>query len=73
MKNKEKLNKQKPEKKKRLPVGRTIANTVFALKQVWNVSHSYFIIYFVNTILYAPLNFLSSTYLLSVIVDGVKL
>jgi len=72
VKNKEKLNKQKPEKKKRLPVGRTIANTVFALKQVWHVSHSYFIIYFVNTILYAPLNFLSSTYLLSVIVDGVK-
>ena len=64
--------KQKPEKKKKLPLGRTMANTLFALKQVWKVSPPGCICYFLTTILFAPLDFLMSTYLLKVIVDGVK-
>ncbi len=63
--------KDKSEKKK-LHFGRTISNTVFALKQVWLVSPAYFLCYFFTTLLFAPIDFLSSTYLLSVIVDGVK-
>ena len=71
-KDKTEKDKQKPEKKKKLPLGRTLQNTVFALKQVWQVSPPYFISYFLISILYAPVDFLSSTYLLKVIVDGVN-
>lgn len=64
--------KVKKEKKKKLPFGRTVSNIFFALRQVWDVSHIYFITYFAVTILYSPLEFLSGNFLLRMIVNGVE-
>lgn len=59
-------------KKKRLPLGRTLSNTGFALRQVWEVSPLYFIFYYLVTFIYAPLDFLSGSFMLRLIVDGVE-
>lgn len=72
MSKKDKTQEKKKEEKRKIPFGRTIANNIFALKMIWQVSKLYFVIYLVVTILYAPLNFLTSTYLLRLIVDGVR-
>lgn len=64
--------KEEKEKKKKLPFARTAANTVFALRQVYDASHLYFLFYFINTMIYAPLDFLTGSYLIKVIVDGVE-
>ena len=60
------------EKKKKLPRGRTGANVWFALRQVWESSPGYFIVYYLMTFIYAPLNFFSDSYLLRLIVNGVE-
>lgn len=63
---------KKKDKKKRLPLGRTLSNTGFALRQVWEVSPLYFIFYYLVTFIYAPLDFLSGSFMLRLIVDGVE-
>ena len=63
---------KKKEKKKKLPFKRNMSNIFFALRQVWEVSPSYFVIYYLMTLIYAPLDFLSGSYLIRLIVNGVE-
>ena len=69
MSNKEELKKKKKEK---LPFRRAASNILFALKQVWQVSPAYFIIYYLVTLIYAPLDFLTDSFLLRMIVNKVE-
>lgn len=71
---KKELKKKEREKKKkeRLSFGRTLSNLRFALGHVWNVSHSYFIWYYIQTCIYSPVDFLAGTYLIRMIVNGVE-
>lgn len=62
----------KKEKKKKLPFGRTVSNICFALRQVWETSPWYFIFYYLATLIYAPLDFLSGSFLTRMIVNGVE-
>lgn len=71
-KDKDSQDKTGEEKKKKLPLRRTIQNSLFALKQVWESSHSYFIIYYLMTFVYAPLDFLTGSYLIRIILNGVE-
>ena len=64
--------KKKKEKKQRLPLSRTVSNVMFALGQVWRVSKWYFIFYFGITFINAPLDFLSDSFLIKLIVDGIE-
>ena len=65
--------KSKDKKKKpKLTARRSFSNLLFALRQVWEVSPSYFILYYVMTFLYAPLDFLTGSFLIRLIVDGVE-
>lgn len=70
MKNKTKV--PKKEKKKKLPFKRSASNIMFALRQVWEVSPAYFIVYYLMTLIYAPLDFLSGSYLIRLIVNGIE-
>lgn len=70
-KEKEKKDKKK-EKKKRLPFKRSLSNILFALRQVWEVSPSYFIIYYVMTFVWGTLEFLEGSFLLRMIVNGIE-
>ena len=60
------------EKKKKLPLRRTLSNIGFALGQVWRVSRWYFLFYFGITLINAPLDFLTDSFLLKMIVDGIE-
>ena len=60
------------EKKKRLPLRRSFANIFFALRQVWEVSPSYFIVYYAMTFVWGTLDFLEGSFLLRLIVNGVE-
>ena len=71
MSKKEKTEKEK-QKKKKLSCRRSFSNIVFALSQVWSVSRVYLFLYFALTFIYAPLDFLTDSYLLRVIVDGIE-
>ena len=64
--------KEEKEKKKKLPLRRSISNIFFAFHQVWDVSHTYFIVYYLMTFIYAPLDFLTGSFLLRLVVDGVE-
>ncbi len=64
--------KPKKEKKEKLSAHRSASNISFAFRQVWETSKPYFIIYFLIVLIYAPLDFLSDSYLLRIIVDGVE-
>ncbi len=66
------MSKKEKDKKKKLSLNRTAANIGFALQQVWESSHGYFIMYYLMTFIYAPLNFFSDSYLLRLIVNGVE-
>lgn len=55
-----------------ISLGRTVSNIFFALRQVWETSPGYFIFYYISTMLYAPLDFLSGSFLLRLIVNGVE-
>ncbi len=69
----EKRKKEKEEKKKKkLPLKRTFGNNVFALRQVWDTSKSYFLIYYIVTFINAPLGFLLDTYLIRLIIDSAE-
>lgn len=60
------------EKKKKLPFRRSLSNIFFALSQVWEVSPAYFVMYYLMTLVYAPLDFLSGSYLIRLIVNGIE-
>ena len=64
--------KSKKEKKQKLSLGRTVSNVMFALAQVWRVSKWYFIFYFGITFVNAPLDFLTDSFLIKLIVDGIE-
>ena len=68
----ERRNEKEEKKKKKLPLRRTVDNNLFALRQVWETSKIYFIVYYVTTFINAPLNFLLGTYLIKLIVDSVE-
>ena len=60
------------EKKKKLKFSRNVSNITFALRQVWSVSRWYFIFYFGITFINAPLDFLTGSFLMKLIVDGIE-
>ena len=62
--------KKDKEKKKRLSLKKTVSNIVFAFKQVWNVSKTYFFTYYLITLLQAPIDFLGDSFLIRMIVNG---
>ena len=64
--------KEEKKKKEKLPLRRAASNILFALKQVWQVSPAYFIIYYLVTLIYAPLDFLTDSFLLRMIVNKVE-
>lgn len=64
--------KEEKKKKEKLPFRRAASNILFALKQVWQVSPAYFIIYYLVTLIYAPLDFLTDSFLLRMIVNKVE-
>ena len=68
----ERRKEKEEKKKKKLPLRRTVDNNLFALRQVWETSKIYFIVYYVTTFINAPLNFLLGTYLIKLIVDSVE-
>ena len=68
----EKTKKPEKERKKKLPFKRTVSNLVFALRQIWEASPLYFVGYYLMTFIYAPLDFLTGTYLIRMIVNGVE-
>lgn len=66
--------KQKPteKKKKKIPFRRTVSNNLFALRCIWEAAPLHLIIYVGSGVVYGILNFLSGSYLLRRIVDGVE-
>ena len=62
----------KKEKKKRLPLGQTVSNNIFALKMIAKASPLYLFVYLGSSFVYGILGFLSETYLLRRIVNGVS-
>ena len=68
----QKNSKKKKEKKAKIPFKRSVSNIFFALRQVWEVSPSYFLFYYFVTFIYAPLDFLTGAYLIRLIVDGLE-
>lgn len=64
--------KNNKEKKKKLTFSRNLSNIAFALGNVWRVSKWYFIFYFGITFINAPLDFLTGSFLLKLIVDGIE-
>ena len=64
--------KEEKKKKEKLPLRRAASNILFALKQVWQVSTAYFIIYYLVTLIYAPLDFLTDSFLLRMTVNKVE-
>lgn len=61
----------KKKEKKKLGFKRTAANNLFALKAIWEGSPSYLIVYLGSSVIYGVLGFLSETYLLRKVVNGV--
>lgn len=64
--------KNKKEKKKRLPLRQTVANNIFALKILWKGSPQYLAVYLGSSVVYGILQFLSDSYLLRLIVNGLQ-
>ena len=64
--------KGKKEKKKRLPLKRSLSNILFALRQVWEVAPVYFIMYYAMTFVWGTLDFLEGSFLLRMIVSGIE-
>ncbi len=60
------------QKKKRLPLGRTLSNSIFALKIIAHASPIYLAIYLSSSIIYGMLAFLNDTFLLRMIVNNVQ-
>lgn len=58
------------EKKKKLPLVRTVANNLFALRIIGRASPLYLAVYLGSSFIYGALDFLSESYLLRKIVNG---
>ena len=65
------MKKEKKEKKKKLPLRRTIANNMFALRAIWAASPIYLAVYLGSSFVYGIIEFLSEGYLLRMIVNGI--
>lgn len=59
------------EKKKKLSPGRTASNNLFALRNIWRASPLYLAVYLGSSLLYGILDFLSESYLLRRVVNGI--
>lgn len=66
-----KARKPKKEKKKKLPLKRTISNNLFALRAIGVASPIYLTVYLGSSLIYGGLDFLSETYLLREVVNGI--
>lgn len=62
---------QTKEKKKKLPLKRTLQNNLFALRAIWKASPVYLAVYLGSSLIYGTLDFLSEGYLLRRIVNGI--
>ena len=62
----------KKEKKKRLPLGRTMSNNVFALRLIGRAAPVYLAVYLGSSLIYGVVDFLSEGYLLRRIVNGLE-
>jgi len=62
---------QTKEKKKKLPLKRTLQNNLFALRAIWKASPIYLAVYLGSSLIYGTLDFLSEGYLLRRIVNGI--
>ena len=71
MKTVKEKSKEKKEKKKKLPFGRTVSNNLFALRAIWKASPIYLAVYLGSSFIYGALDFLSESYLLRRIVNGI--
>lgn len=58
------------DKKKKIPLKRTVSNNLFALKILWIASPLYMVVYLGSSLVYGMLDFLSEGYLLRRIVNG---
>ena len=58
--------------KPRMTFRRIASNVLFALKQSWLTSKGWFVFYYVLTLIYAPLSFLTGPYLLRQVVNSVE-
>lgn len=65
------MSKEKKEKKKKLPLKRTVSNNLFALRAIWEASPIYLFVYLGSSLIYGTLDFLSEGYLLRRIVNGI--
>ncbi len=65
------MKKDKKEKKKKLPIKRTMANNLFALKIIWKASPIYLAVYLGSSLIYGVLDFLSEGYLLRRVINGI--
>ncbi len=65
-------NKKTKEKKKKLPLRKTISNSIFALKIIWVASPIYLFIYLSSSVVYGTIDFFSQNYLLRKIVNDVS-
>ncbi|MBQ3125942.1 MAG: ABC transporter ATP-binding protein [Clostridia bacterium] len=60
------------EEKKKLPLAQVWSNNLFALRLIWRAAPAYFIYYFLNSVIYATIDFLSGAFLLRLIVNNVQ-
>ena len=62
----------KKEKKKKLPLKRTVSNNIFALKIIFTASPLYLLVYLGSSFVYGIIGFLEEGYLLRKIVNGLE-
>ena len=72
MKGKSPKDNSKETAKPRMTFRRIASNVLFALKQSWLTSKGWFVFYYVLTLIYAPLSFLTGPYLLRQVVNSVE-
>ncbi|MBR7184565.1 MAG: ABC transporter ATP-binding protein [Clostridia bacterium] len=71
------LRRKKPDdaaeaKKKKLPLRQVWSNNLFALRLIWRAAPVYLCYYFLNSVIYAIIDFLSGAFLLRLIVNHVQ-
>ena len=64
--------KNEKEKKKKLPLKRTVSNNIFALKVIFTASPLYLLVYLGSSFVYGIIGFLEEGYLLRKIVNGIE-
>ena len=62
---------EQKEKKKKLPLGRTLQNNLFALRSIFEASPIYLLVYLGSSFVYGIVDFLSEGFMLRMIVDGI--